>query len=91
MRDSGHEFNYPRVRFSEVPEGLQTHLLEKRFEIVFASKCWLESTGNLSEVMSDCVKLIFGGEMYLHYLKNQVKGQKDTLMAFQEIGECDLS
>ena len=87
MRDDGHELNYPRVRFSSVPEGLQTHLLENRFEFVFASKCWLEGTGNLSEVMSDCVRLIFGGEMYLHQLKVRVKSQGETIMSFRNMGE----
>ena len=66
-----HELNFPRVRFSSIPEGLQSHLLENRFELVFASRCWLEGTGNLSEIMADGVRLVFGAELYLHELKKR--------------------
>ena len=67
-----HELNFPRVRYTEVPEGMRSHLCDRRFELVFASKQWLESTGNLSEIMSDSVKLLMGAELYLQCLKQHI-------------------
>ena len=68
-----HKLNFPRVRYSDVPEGVESHLMTRRFELIFASFQWLGGTGRITEIMLDSARLFFGAEMYLHSILSPMK------------------
>ena len=77
-----HKMNFPRVRYSDLPEGVESHLMNRRFELIFASFRWLGGTGRITEIMLDSARLFFGAEVYLHSVFSSMKSSSSGGKSF---------